>query len=195
MTSPFMPKATAVWLIENTTLSFDQIAAFCEMHALEIQGIADGDVAIGVKGIDPVGLGQLTRDEIKRCEADPQLRLQLEKSVARTIERNKTANSRAMKYTPVARRENKPNAIAWLLKHCPEMLEKQIAKLVGSTTPTVASIKNRTHWNIINITAKDPVLLGICSQASLNEQWEKAKNELAQESIKQKTEKKLNENK
>ena len=175
MTLPLMPKATAVWLIENTRLSFDQIAEFCGMHPLEVKGIADGEVAMGIKGISPIQSGQLMQEEITRCEVDPKLRLRLETSLADTIEKQKLANSKNVKYTPVARRENKPNAIAWLLKHCPEMTAKQIARLVGSTTPTVVSIKDRTHWNIANITPKDPVLLGICSQANLNEQWDKAK--------------------
>lgn len=175
MTLPLMPKATAVWLIDNTSLSFEQIAEFCGMHTLEIKGIADGDVAANIKGVNPVQVGQLTHEEIKRCEQNKNAKLQLTQSVVNTIECNKAANNRAAKYTPVARRENKPNAIAWLLKNCPEMSEKQIAKIVGSTTPTVTSIKNRSHWNMSHITPKDPVLLGMCSKATLDEQLEKAR--------------------
>lgn len=176
MTLPFMPKATAVWLIDNTSLSFEQIAEFCGMHLLEIKGIADGEVAVGIKGVNPVQLGQLTREEITRCEKDKNARLKLTQSAIKTIEDNKVTNSKTAKYTPVARRENKPNAIAWLIKNCPGMSEKQIAKLVGSTTPTVLAIKNRTHWNIANITPKNPVLLGICSRADLDAQIEKVKS-------------------
>lgn len=175
MTLPLMPKATAVWLIDNTSLSFEQIAEFCGLHILEVKGIADGNVAANIKGANPIDNGQLTRNEISRCEANKNARLQLTQAVINTIEAHKTANSRAAKYTPVARRENKPNAIAWLVKNCPEMSERQIAKLVGSTTPTVIAIKNRTHWNMPNITPKDPVLLGICSRADLDEQLEKAR--------------------
>lgn len=175
MTLPFMPKATAVWLIDNTSLTFEQIAEFCGMHLLEIKGIADGDVASNIKGLNPVQVGQLTKNEISRCEADKNAKLRLTKTVADTIEANKASNNRKSKYTPVARRENKPNAIAWLIKNCPEMTEKQIARLVGSTTPTVLSIKNRTHWDMPNITPKDPVLLGICSRTDLETQLAHAK--------------------
>jgi len=175
MTLPFMPKATAVWLIDNTTLTFEQIAEFCGMHVLEIKGIADGDVAANIKGLNPINIGQLTKKEITRCEADKKAKLTLTQSAAKTIEANKISQGRKSKYTPVARRENKPNAIAWLLKNCPEMTEKQIARLVSSTTPTVISIKNRTHWDIANIVPKDPVLLGICSRENLEIQLNIAK--------------------
>jgi hypothetical protein len=175
MTIPFMPKATAVWLIDNTSLTFEQIADFCGMHVLEVKGIADGDVAANIKGLNPIQIGQLTKDEIARCEADKRARLNLTQSATKTIEENKMSQSRKSRYTPVARRENKPNAIAWLLKNCPEMSERQIARLVGSTTPTVISIKNRTHWDISNITPKDPVLLGICSRDDLEIQLNIAK--------------------
>jgi hypothetical protein len=170
-----MPKATAVWLIDNTSLTFEQIAVFCGMHVLEVKGIADGDVAANIKGLNPLQIGQLTKDEIMRCEADKNSKLNLSQAAAKTIEANKTSNSKKAKYTPVARRENKPNAIAWLIKNCPEMNEKQIARLVGSTTPTVISIKNRTHWDMPNITPKDPVLLGICSRIDLEAQLSIAK--------------------
>lgn len=171
MTLPFMPKATAIWLIDNTKLSFEQIAEFCGMHTLEIKGIADGDVAANIKGINPINIGQLTKEEITRCENNKTAKLQLTQSVV-NIKESKKKN---IKYTPIARRENKPNAIAWLLKNCPEMNEKQIARLVGSTTPTVISIKNRTHWNMSNITFKDPVLLGICSRNDIEKQLEIAR--------------------
>ncbi len=175
MTLPFMPKATAVWLIDNTSLTFEQIAQFCGMHVLEIKGIADGDVAANIKGLNPIQIGQLTKNEITRCETDKNASLHLTQTATNTIEKNKSANSKKAKYTPVARRENKPNAIAWLLKNCPEMSAKQIARLVGSTTPTVVSISNRTHWDMPNITPKDPVLLGICSRVDLETQLSIAK--------------------
>jgi hypothetical protein len=184
MTTPLMPKATAVWLIDNTSLSFNQIADFCGMHELEIKGIADGDVAAGVKGINPIQIGQLTRDEITRCESNQNAKLQITESAEAAIVANRAVNRKIIKYTPVAMRENKPNAIAWLLKNCPEMSEKQIAKITGSTTPTVLSIKNKTHWNMQSITPKDPVLLGICSRTILDDELNKAR------SIKEK----LNEN-
>ena len=176
MTKPLMPKATAVWLIDNTSLSFEQIADFCNMHHLEVKGIADGDVAVGVKGIDPIQVGQLTRDEITRCEADHNAKLQITDSAEKTIEANKAVNRKVIKYTPVAMRENKPNAIAWLLKNCPEISDKQIAKIIGSTTPTVLAIKNKTHWDMPNIIPKDPVLLGICSRTILDDEVNKARS-------------------
>jgi hypothetical protein len=170
-----MPRATAVWLIDNTRLTFEQIAEFCGMHLLEVQGIADSDVAVDVKGLNPIQNGQLTREEIERCEADPSLRLKLTASLTKTIASNKAVINRTVKYTPIARRENKPNAIAWLLKNCPELSDKQIAKIVGSTTPTVISIKHKEHWNMQNISPKDPVLLGMCTRADLDMQLEKAR--------------------
>ncbi len=175
MTLPFMPKATAIWLIDNTTLTFEQIAEFCGMHFLEIKCIADGDVAANIKGLNPIQVEQLTKDEISRCEADKNTKLRLTKSATETIEANQASNNKKSKYTPVARRENKPNAIAWLLKNCPEITERQIARLVGSTTPTVISIKNRTHWDMPNISPKDPILLGICSRVDLETQLAHAK--------------------
>jgi hypothetical protein len=173
MTSPLMPKATALWLIDNSTLSFEQIADFCGLHPLEIQSLADGE-GPQLQGIDPVTNGQLTKAEISRCEADPSAKLQLTSATVAIINSAQEEASKR-KYTPEALRENKPNAIAWLLKNCPEMTDKQIAKLVGSTQPTVVSIKNKSHWNIANIIPKDPVLLGICSRAQFEDILEKAK--------------------
>ena len=170
-----MPKATAIWLIDNTSLTFEQISVLCGMHILEVKGIADGHVAENITGLNPIQIGQLTKDEIMRCEKDPNARLKLTEAITTIIESNQRSNSKKAKYTPVARRENKPNAIAWLIKNCPEMNEKQIARLVGSTTPTVISIKNRTHWDMPNITPKDPVLLGICSRVDLENQLAIAK--------------------
>jgi hypothetical protein len=174
MTSPLMPKATALWLIDNTSLSFEQIADFCGLHPLEIQSLADGEGPM-LQGIDPINNGQVTRIEISRCEQDPQAKLKLTSSTVAIITSAQEEASKR-KYTPEALRENKPNAIAWLIKNCPEMTDKQIAKLVGSTQPTVLSIKNKSHWNIANITPKDPVLLGICSRAQFEDTLEKARS-------------------
>ncbi|WHQ46937.1 MAG: DUF1013 domain-containing protein [Candidatus Midichloria sp.] len=173
MATPLMPKATAVWLIQNTSLTFKQISDFCGLHILEIKGIADGDVAKGIIGLDPIVQGQLTQQEIKRCEANPEATLSLSESALRLIHEQK--QKKISKYTPIARREDKPEAIAWLLKNCPELSNAQIAKLVGSTKPTVLSIRDKTHWNIANIRPKDPVLLGICSQTELNLVYGQAK--------------------
>lgn len=166
-----MPKATAVWLIENTTLSFEQIAEFCGMHPLEVQGIADDEVATGIIGQDPVASGQLTRENIEACEKDPKRSLIL---AEKAREHLKTA-VKGSRYTPRARRHDKPEAIAWLLKHHPYVPDSKIVKLIGTTKKTIDSIRHRTHWNINNIQAKDPVLLGLCSQTLLDETITKAK--------------------
>jgi len=165
MSVPLMPKATAVWLISNTTLTFDQVADFCKLHPLEVQGIADGDVASGILGEDPVINGQLTREEIKRCEQDPKAKLELIQmsAVLKSVKKKKES-----KYIPVARRRDKPDAIMWVVKNHPEVTDAQIIKLLGTTKTTVTSIRNREHWDIANIKARDPVLLGICSQVSLD---------------------------
>jgi hypothetical protein len=141
---PLMPKATAVWLVENTSLTFEQIAEFCGLHVLEVKGIADGDVAHGIKGMDPISSAQLTREEIRRCEQDGHARLRLAKS---KVEFPEVKTKRAPKYTPVSRRHDRPNAILWILRHHPEMKDSQIMRLVGTTKPTIASIRDRTHWN------------------------------------------------
>jgi hypothetical protein len=170
MAQPLMPKATAVWLVENTTLTFQQIAEFCALHPLEVQGIADGEVAVGIVGLDPVGNGQLTRDEIKRCEADAKARLELQRAEVET-----TAKRKGPRYTPVSRRGDRPDAISWLIKYTPELTDAQICKLVGTTKPTIEAVRSRTHWNISNIQPRDPVLLGICSQGELEEQLARAR--------------------
>lgn len=164
MTLPLMPKATAVWMVENTALSFEQIAAFCGMHPLEVQGIADGEVAGGVRGLDPVAGGQLSADEIARCEKDETAVLQISGTARQYIAR-KTKGSR---YTPVARRQDKPDAIAWLVKNFPNMSDAQIAKLVGTTKNTIDAVRGKTHWNSGNIRPRDPVLLGLCTQTHLD---------------------------
>lgn len=165
MAKLLMPKATAVWLVENTKLTFEQIAAFCGLHALEVQGIADGEVAIGIVGLDPTVNGQLTAAEISRCEADPDARLHMAKAtIPLPIPRTK-----GPRYTPVAKRQDKPDAVAWLLRHHPELGEAQISKLIGTTKQTIAAIRDRTHWNSANLRPRDPVLLGLCTQTDLNE--------------------------
>lgn len=164
MALPLMPKATAVWLIDNTKLTFDQIARFCGLHPLEVKGIADGEVAVGIVGLDPVANGQVTAEEIARCEANPALDLKL---LAPTVplQRQKTKGA---KYTPLSKRQDRPDAIAWLLKYHPEVADAQIQKLLGTTKATIDSVRNRTHWNHANIKPRDPVSLGMCSQAELD---------------------------
>lgn len=164
MTLPLMPKATAVWLVDNTALNFEQIAEFCGMHPLEIQGIADGDVSTSVRGLDPIANGQLTPEEIERCEKAPDARLAIA-GTARQYINKKTKGSR---YTPVARRQDKPDAIAWLIKQYPSMPDSQIVKLIGTTKKTIEAVRDKTHWNSSNIRAKDPVLLGLCTQTHLD---------------------------
>lgn len=169
--TPLMPKATAVWLVENTALSFDQIADFCGLHVLEVKGIADGDVAQGIRGSDPISSGQLSREEIARGQDDPAYRLRLLKSRV-TLPDVKT--KRAPKYTPVSRRHDRPNAILWLLRHHPELRDTQIMRLVGTTKSTIQSIRDRTHWNSASLTPQDPVALGLCSQIDLDAEVQKA---------------------
>lgn len=165
-TAPILPKATAVWLIENTVLTFKQIADFCCMHELEIKGIADGEVAGGVGGVDPVFVThQLTKEEIERCSKDPTAKLTLTSNAIYESIAKKRKQSR---YTPIAMRQDKPDAIYWLLKNCTNIQDSQIVKLIGTTKVTISAIRNRTHWNIKNIRPRDPVLLGICSQTELN---------------------------
>ncbi len=174
MAQPLMPKATAVWLIENTTLSFEQIADFCGLHPLEVQGIADGEVAIGIVGQDPTANGQLTREEIARCEQDPAARLKMQKQdIPMPAPRTK-----GPRYTPVSKRQDKPDAIAWLLRHHPELSDAQISKLIGTTKQTIAAVRDRSHWNSPNLRPRDPVLLGLCSQSDLNAAVTKARRAL-----------------
>jgi uncharacterized protein len=165
MNRPLMPKATAVWLVENTSLTFDQIAEFCGLHVLEVKGIADGDVAHGIKGFDPISSGQLSREEIQRGQDNPAYHLRLAKS---KVELPETRGKRAPKYTPVSRRHDRPNAILWLIRHHPELRDSQIMRLVGTTKPTIQSIRDRTHWNSASLVAQDPVALGLCSQIDLD---------------------------
>ena len=162
---PLMPKATAVWLIDNTALSFEQIAEFVGMHPLEVKGIADEDVAKGIKGIDPVAAGQLTHEQIEEAEKNPDVRLKMAppKYKMPDIKQKKTP-----RYTPVSKRQDKPDAIYWLLRNHPELTDADIMKLIGTTKATIAKIRDRGHWNSQNIKAVDPVTLGLCSQIELD---------------------------
>jgi uncharacterized protein len=162
---PLMPKATAVWLIDNTSLSFEQIADFCGMHPLEVKGIADEDVAKGIKGIDPIATGQLTREQIEEAEKDPEFRLRMAPAKYKIphIKAKKTP-----RYTPVSKRQDKPDAIYWLLRNHPELSDTDIMKLIGTTKSTIAKIRDRGHWNSPNIKAVDPVTLGLCTQIELD---------------------------
>lgn len=170
MAKPLMAKATAVWLVDNTTISFKQIADFVGMHELEIQGIADGDVATGVKGFDPIANNQLTQDEIDKAEASPLYKLKLKFNAAAAGEEKR----RGPRYTPLSKRQDRPNSILWLVKFHPELSDGQIAKLVGTTKPTIQSIRERTHWNIANMQPIDPVALGLCKQSELDTIVQKA---------------------
>lgn len=168
---PLMPKATAVWLIDNTTLTFDQVAAFTGLHPLEVKGVADGEVAVGLQGVDPVQAGQLTAAEIARCEADPAARLELA-VVDTPLPQVRTKGQR---YTPVSKRHDRPAAILWLLRYHPEISDAQVSRLVGTTKPTIVSVRDRTHWNIQQLKPSDPVSLGLCSQQDLDDAITKAR--------------------
>ncbi len=164
MTKPLMAKATAVWLVDNTTLSFQQVADFCGLHPLEVQGIADGDVAAGVKGFDPIANNQLDPIEIDRAQADPAYRMRLKFNAAAVGEEVR----RGPRYTPLSKRQDRPAAILWLVKFHPELTDGQVGKLVGTTKPTIQSIRDRSHWNISQIQPIDPVALGLCRQTELD---------------------------
>ncbi len=166
-----MPKATAVWLVENTSLTFEQIAELCGLHVLEVKGIADGDVAQGIKGMDPISTGQLTREEIARGEEDHDYRLRL---AAAKIDIPEVKTKKGPRYTPVSRRQDRPNAVLWLLRSHPELKDSQIMRLVGTTKPTIAAIRERTHWNSPNLQPQDPVTLGLCTQIDLDNEVRKA---------------------
>jgi len=183
---PLMRKATAVWLVENTSLTFQQIANFCGLHELEVQGIADGDVAAGIIGQNPIFSGQLTQEEINRCEAKQDAVLTLNKSAASQV---KTAE-KSSKYTPIARRQDKPDGIAYLLKYYPDISNSQIKKLVGTTDKMIDSIRSRNHWNMKNIKPRDVVLLGLCSQSRFNEVISQIKSEEVVEKVEKKKSKK-----
>lgn len=161
---PLMPLATAVWLIDNTSITFDQVADFCALHPLQVKGIADGDVATGVRGINPITNNQLTREEIEKGEADEKYRMKLSRPKIPTAEKQR----KGPRYTPVSKRQNRPDAIAWLVRNHPEISDAQIGKLLGTTKTTIQAVRDRTHWNSPNITPQDPVGLGLCSQIELD---------------------------
>lgn len=162
---PLMPKATAVWLVENTSLTFEQIADFCGLHPLEVKGIADEDVAKGIKGLDPVSAGQLTRDQIEQAEKNPRARLKMAPPKHKIPP---VKQKRAPRYTPVSKRQDKPDAVYWILRNHPELSDPDVIKLVGTTKSTIQKIRDRSHWNIANLKAVDPVTLGLCSQLELD---------------------------
>ena len=172
--APLMPKATAVWLLDNTALTFDQIAEFCKLHPLEVKAIADGDSAQGIKGLDPVATGQLSREQIAEAEGNPELRLTLtaQKAAAPSSERKK-----GPRYTPVSRRQDRPNAILWLVRNHPELKDSAIMRLVGTTKSTIAAIRDRTHWNSAALAPMDPVTLGLASQTDLDMEVQRANKE------------------
>ena len=187
MTLPLMPKATAIWLVENTALTFKQIADFCGMHELEIKGIADGEVGMGIKGLSPISTNQLTKEEIDKAANDPEHSLEL---IQNEITIQTERDPKQKKYTPLSKRQERPDAISWLLRNHPELKDSQVAKLVGSTKNMVVSIKNKTNWNMSNIRPQDPVGLGLCKQVDLDEALEKAER-----SQKRAAKKKLKEDK
>jgi len=164
MAAPLMPKATAVWLVENTSLTFEQIADFCELHPLEVQAIADGEVAVQMQGLDPVANGQTTTEAIERCQADPEARLKLSpQAIPQQFVRHK-----GPRYTPISKRQDKPDAIMYLLRSHPELSDAQISKLIGTTKPTIAAVRDRTHWNSVNIKPRHPVGLCLCTIEELD---------------------------
>tara|TARA_B100000941_G_scaffold290069_1_gene271008 strand:- start:532 stop:1131 length:600 start_codon:yes stop_codon:yes gene_type:complete len=175
--TPFMPKATAVWLVENTTLTFRQIANFCDLHELEVKGIADGDVAKGIKAYNPILAGQLSRDEIDACSKDPNRKLELSKK----NEEIQIKQRKKPKYTPLSKRQDRPDAILWLCKNAPELNDGQISKLVGSTKGTVSLIRKRSYWNFSNLKPRDPVILSLCTQEIFQKALEKAKRRIERE--------------
>lgn len=177
MSGPLMPQATAVWLIDNTTLTFDQVGEFCSLHPLEVQALADGDIGQGIKGRDPIAAGELKRETIQECEADPAARLKLAKlAVPRAAERTK-----GPRYTPVAKRQDKPDGIAWLVRNHTELADSQVVKLIGTTKNTINAVRDRTHWNSANIHARHPVDLGLCTYMELSQAVEKARSKLTSE--------------
>jgi hypothetical protein len=181
---PLMPKATAVWLVENTKLTFEQIAEFCGLHPLEVKGIADGDVAQGIKGLDPVASGQLSREQIERAESNPTAKLTV------TVSKHVVPPAKPRKgprYTPVSRRQDRPDAIYWLIRNHPELTDAQVSKLVGTTKATIESIRGKTHWNSANLKPVDPVTLGLCSQLELDLAVQKAAAAKARETTPRKS--------
>jgi hypothetical protein len=183
--SPLMPKATAVWLVENTKISFKQIADFCNLHELEVKGIADGDVAKGIKAYNPILAGQLTRDEIEKASTDVNKPLILNK---KELNISSNPKKKTQKYIPLSKRQDRPDAVVWLIKNFPQLSDNQIAKLIGSTKNTVSLIRNKNYWNISNLSPKDPVVSNLCSQIDIKNAADKADQKIARE--KKKIEKK-----
>ena len=175
--TPFMPKATAVWLVENTTLTFKQIADFCDLHELEVKGIADGDVARGIKAYNPILAGQLSRDEIDSCSNDPNKKLKLIKKINQV----EVKERKKPKYTPLSKRQDRPDACLWLCKNAPELNDGQISKLVNSTKNTVSLIRKKSYWNFSNLKPRDPVILGLCTQEAFQKALEKAERRIERE--------------
>lgn len=169
-TQLLMPKATAVWLVDNTALSFDQIASFCKLHPLEVKAIADGEASQGIKGLDPIITGQLSRDEVAKAEKDPNYRLKLSEPKVRVPE----SKRKGPRYTPLSKRQDRPNAILWLVRNHPELKDAQVSRLIGTTKSTIEQIRNRSHWNSASLTPMDPVTLGLCSQIDLDIEVERA---------------------
>jgi uncharacterized protein len=179
MTDILMPKATAVWLVENTSLTFDQIAAFCGLHPLEVQGIADGEVARDIRGADPIANGQLSREELDAAQADANYRMKAQES--RHAELLRDHKKKGPRYTPVSRRQDRPDAIAWFLRHHPEVTDAQISKLLGTTKATIEQVRTRSHWNAANIKPVDPVTLGLCGQLELDDLIRRAADKKAKD--------------
>lgn len=175
MPLPLFPKATAVWLISNTSLTFEQIADFCGMHIFEVQGIANSEVAVGIMGKSPISNNVLTEDEIKRCQEDPTAKIVMSERASKYLLYKK--KKKESKYTPVSKRQDKPNAILWLLKNYKDVKDTDIVKLIGTTKKTVAAIKDKSHWNYANLVARDPVLLSLCKQSELDFLAEKLEKE------------------
>lgn len=179
MTQILMPKATAVWLIDNTGLTFKQISEFCKLHILEVEGIADGDVAAGIRGADPIANGQINREEIEKAEKDSNYEMKPNKFDSDELQ--PTKKKKGPRYTPLSRRQDRPDAIAWLVRYHPEVSDAQISKLIGTTKPTIKSIRDRSHWKINTINPTDPVSLGLCSQIDLDAIVKKAAEKKAKE--------------
>lgn len=180
--TPLMPKATAVWLVENTALTFDQIAEFCNLHPLEVKGIADGDVAQGIRGMDPIMSGELSRAELEIAEANNTHKLVLNKT---SVDLPEAKSKKQKKYTPLSRRQDRPAAIAWLVRNHPELKDSEVIKLVGTTKTTIEAIRSRTHWNIGSIQPQDPVVLGLCTQIELDKLVLRASKRLQREQDKE----------
>ena len=188
MTLPLMLKATAIWLVDNTALSFKQIADFCGMHELEIKGIADGEVGIGIKGLNPITNNQLAKEEIERCENDSDSELQI---IINEASLKTDQSKKKNKYTPLSKRQDRPDAVYWLIRNHPELKDSQVARLVGSTKNTIDGIRKRTHWNMANIRPQDPIGLGLCRQIELDEALEKAERSIKRAEKKKAKEEKL----